>query len=1574
MANTKITSAVIEAGAILNTHIASGAISSGHLSGINTSAVAEGTNLYYTDPRARASISVTGGNLAYDSSTGVLQLTDNDIRDAISAGGNLSYNNSTGVMSYTTPTMYSDADAQGAISVTNASGDGSLAYSGGTITYTGPSAAETQAHFSAGTDIAYSAGQISVSTTTASGGTNTTALATTAFVQQEITTLIGGAPSTLNDLNELANAINDDANYNSTLTTALATKLPLAGGTLTGALGGTTATFTPSTGENVVITRDSAGPYIGTSTNHSLRIITNNAKRINITSGGDISFGTTDKLFWDASGESLSIGTTGSGTDRRFQISSTNPSTATTQYGIVANPTMSNDVTGSIYNIYSQANVASGASLANLYSVYIGASGLNSSTVTDNYGLYQAGASEKNYFAGNVGIGTSTPQSKLDVKLGNNETASIGGTISSGTYAGLRFGYSEAGNTNYRHSAIVFERDDAAFGDARGNIHILNSPSGSASADLGDARLTILPAGNVGIGDTNPAEKLVVKDGNIKLKSNADGNTGILMLYDAAGTQSGQVYPSAGDLRIWSPNDVLILPTGNVGIGTNNPGGKLHVQTSHTATDVTLANSNETLVLGNSGTGNGVYNAIKFGGNQQDMYIMSFNYNQSYDRRMGFFLGSVAGDAVADERLSILGNGNVGIGTNTPDLKLDVSHGTTTEYVATFQNTADNLELKIGTTTGALLNIQGQVISSSAPYNIGLQADGGGVGIGTPTPGNTLVVKAQSGSNKGIELAHANGYKVAELVHHGSGSEGRLSLYDTGTETVRLHGESGQHTFINSGNVGIGTATPNYKLEVGGHTGVRNGSFFIGTETGSNTGGIEFYVPVADPNTLRIYRNVGAFGGTYSAQYPSLELYSGSTYATRITGYGNSYFTAGNVGIGTATPDTKLQVSGDISTAVDGNAYQLYYTAARDFITNNGATAIIKQIDDDATNAFIDFKSWTNSSLMRLMNSGNLAIGGHSPEPTIKLDINSGAMHTVSRFRFSDDNNGASNNILAHEYFAGIEIENVYSGAAPSANGTKIAKLSLTTVTAGGYGAGGSIHTEATSNSYDAGELVFSTGSNSSGNNTERMRIGRTGDVGIGTSVVTSPGLWYDANPGYLAISHWATPPTPAAMLHLSDNSNDLDVPQIRIEGRESPGDTVLDISVKDAGVRLNLIEGPAGDANNGYGLMEFKTNAAVNTAYPTRGGFKFSTPASSSNLVITNTGDVGIGTSSISARLHVSGAATPGNFAAIIQNSSGGGNVLKLYNHDWDDNDHLLQATNGGTGANGYAFTVDGQSKVGIGTADPAAGFGLEIKGTGAYNADIKLNRGLSGAGHHGINWYNGTTKKAEISWGENDANFKIRNFRNDNSTSYARIDFDVGGSSYTTNPETRMVIQNTGDVGIGQTIIPDMTNTGITLAVMGPVLSGKAQGFAISASADDAQNTRDWFNFCGPGTNSSGNYVHMKTDLDAGGTASGNIEYTMSNFTYRGYYAYGGGYGSGSIGWHNWSGTYYNVQEINDHTLQLVQASYTSSDGKVVLVALVGGGYAQFSIDWQQWAGYPFRARKVTAVSMTTSATGAY
>ena len=68
----------------------------------------------------------------------------------------------------------------------------------------------------------------------AAAATNTTQVATTSFVQQEITALIGGAPGALNTLTELAAAINNDASYATTLTTALALKAPLASPTFTG--------------------------------------------------------------------------------------------------------------------------------------------------------------------------------------------------------------------------------------------------------------------------------------------------------------------------------------------------------------------------------------------------------------------------------------------------------------------------------------------------------------------------------------------------------------------------------------------------------------------------------------------------------------------------------------------------------------------------------------------------------------------------------------------------------------------------------------------------------------------------------------------------------------------------------------------------------------------------------------------------------------------------------------------------------------------------------------------------------------------------------------------------------------------------------------------------------------------------------------------------------------------------------------------------------------------------------------------------------------------------------------------
>ncbi len=69
---------------------------------------------------------------------------------------------------------------------------------------------------------------------TASGGTNTTQIATTAFVQAAIDALLSGAPGALDTLNELAAALGDDAAFATTVTNALALKAPLASPALTG--------------------------------------------------------------------------------------------------------------------------------------------------------------------------------------------------------------------------------------------------------------------------------------------------------------------------------------------------------------------------------------------------------------------------------------------------------------------------------------------------------------------------------------------------------------------------------------------------------------------------------------------------------------------------------------------------------------------------------------------------------------------------------------------------------------------------------------------------------------------------------------------------------------------------------------------------------------------------------------------------------------------------------------------------------------------------------------------------------------------------------------------------------------------------------------------------------------------------------------------------------------------------------------------------------------------------------------------------------------------------------------------
>jgi hypothetical protein len=175
------------------------------------------------DVKTALSVTDSGGDgsLAYNSTTGVITYTGPsaaNVRAHFSAGTGIGITD--GAIS-TSITQYTDALARGAVSVTDSGGDGSLAYnnSTGVFTFTGPSATDVRAHFSAGTGIAITSGSVAVDSTIATK-TYADNAATTA-----VANVIDTAPAALNTLNELAAALNDDANFSTTITTSIGTKL-----------------------------------------------------------------------------------------------------------------------------------------------------------------------------------------------------------------------------------------------------------------------------------------------------------------------------------------------------------------------------------------------------------------------------------------------------------------------------------------------------------------------------------------------------------------------------------------------------------------------------------------------------------------------------------------------------------------------------------------------------------------------------------------------------------------------------------------------------------------------------------------------------------------------------------------------------------------------------------------------------------------------------------------------------------------------------------------------------------------------------------------------------------------------------------------------------------------------------------------------------------------------------------------------------------------------------------------------------------------------------------------------------
>jgi hypothetical protein len=155
-----------------------------------------------------------------------------------------------------------------------------------------------------------------------------------------------------------------------------------------------------------------------------------------------------------------------------------------------------------------------------------------------------------------------------------------------------------------------------------------------------------------------------------------------------------------------------------------------------------------------------------------------------------------------------------------------------------------------------------------------------------------------------------------------------------------------------------------------------------------------------------------------------------------------------------------------------------------------------------------------------------------------------------------------------------------------------------------------------------------------------------------------------------------------------------------------------------------------------------------------------------------------------------------------------------------------------------------------------------------------------------------------------------------------------------------------------------------------MGVGIASPQQKLSVDGSIRAHRSIYNWYQ---AGTNSWDGfvYLHLKTDIWAGGSPNGNTEYTMSLF-YGRLYSYSSAYvREGHFGFHNWSGGIY--QSATNGTFW--SGGYTSSDGYVVLVVALGQGtYMGITIDWHQAYGYPLVQRTVTASSPSNSGSGVY
>jgi hypothetical protein len=547
-----------------------------------------------------------------------------------------------------------------------------------------------------------------------------------------------------------------------------------------------------------------------------------------------------------------------------------------------------------------------------------------------------------------------------------------------------------AGNLAAGELAINLTDERLYFKNAAGVVKLLASNSGS----LGTVTSVDVSGGTTGLTTSGGP---ITSSGTITLGGTlgvANGGTGTATAFTAGSVVfagASGVYSQDNANFFWdNANDRL-------GIGINTPAIKLQVS------DVDQATARI-----------GVRNA-----NGQNYHLVAGTPGAS---NTGFAIFDATASAT---RMYISSAGDVGIGTSSPADKLHVS-ATGTLYgsgyiVSRHMNAVSEKGVFLGYdadenagTIGGANFLTFQTYNAANAWGERMRIDREGrVGIGTTSPTFPLCVSANSGTDVALVSAIAGG------AYFGAVGVKPVIFQNNDLERMRIDG---------AGNVGIGTSAPSARLSVSkGSTGLIasiSDGIAQTLQVSSGSGYIGFLNPNYGAITFRDPTDVSEF--------------------MRVTN-------VGNVGIGTSSPSTKLDVVGTIN-ASDG--------------TNGNIRAYV-----DGTSAYLQSLNQAANAYRPLLVMGSTVSFANNGVTNVTIDTSGrlliGQTTNPNNFYLIANTGSASNNNAA-----------LFTNAVDADLSIKLTS-------------GVSLLSPST------GVLAFGT------SNTERMRIDSSGNVGIGTSSPT---------------------------------------------------------------------------------------------------------------------------------------------------------------------------------------------------------------------------------------------------------------------------------------------------------------------------------------------------------------------------------------------------------------------------------------------------------------------------------------